>query len=310
MKLRWLVSALTVCLLAAAAKAQSPSPRPPGPAGAAPASKGEGAIRVEAVQYPAWLDRGGYSVPLTPGTVLHGADTLRTGSNARVRLKLSEGSTVKLGENARFIVEKVDDRGTFRGALRVLYGAFRFTTGALGLRQKRDIDIQVRTITAGIRGTDVWGKSTDARDLVCLLEGKITARADNHDAVVLDKPRDFYQRAREGEPQLGRVDEHQVQVWSKETEIEPGAAAGRQGGQWSVIASKFYDRRKALALSRELRARGYPADVRIEKGATEDVQRVEVRGLADEAAARAVMANIRDVPGLNIPSVEGPPAPR
>jgi hypothetical protein len=302
MKLRWLVTFASAFAFVAPVEARSASSQS--------SSREEGAIRVEAVQYPAWLDRGGYSVPLTPGTVLRGADTLRTGANARVQLKLSEGSTVKLGENARFIVEKVDDRGTFRGALRVLYGAFRFTTGALGLRQKRDVSIQVRTITAGIRGTDLWGKSTDARDLVCLLEGRITARADNREAVVLDKPRDFYQRARDGEPQLGRVDERQVEIWSKETEIEPGGAAGRQGGQWSVIASKFYDRRKALALSRELRARGYPSDVRVEQGATEEVQRVEVRGLADEAAARAVMAGIREVPGMNIPSIEGPRASR
>src|SRR4029078_1579350 len=43
---------------------------------------------VEAVQYPAWLERDGRSVPLTPGTVLHSNDQLRTGNNARVQLKL------------------------------------------------------------------------------------------------------------------------------------------------------------------------------------------------------------------------------
>src|ERR1700750_908895 len=129
------------------------------------AAHGE-AISVEAVQYPPWLDREGRSVPLTPGTALQAADTLRTGSNARVQLKLAEGSTVKLGENARFTVERVENRGVFRSALNVLFGAFRFTTRALGANRKRELDIRVRTITAGIRGTDLWGKSTDARDLV------------------------------------------------------------------------------------------------------------------------------------------------
>lgn len=259
-------------------------------------------MQVEAVQYPAWLDRGGYSVPLTPGTSLRESDTLRTGAHARVQLKLSEGSTVKLGENARFTVEKVESRGIFRSVMHVAYGAFRFTTSALGLGNKRQIDIRVRTITAGIRGTDVWGKSADARDLVCLLEGKISVQADQHEAVTLDQPRDFYQRPREGEPQVGRVDEEQVRIWSKETEIEPGGAAARRGGGWSVIASKFYNRADALALSRELRARGYPAEV----VAAGDVQRVQIQGLADEAAARAVMANIRDVRGVAIPSISEP----
>jgi hypothetical protein len=259
------------------------------------------------VQYPAWLDRGGYSVPLTPGTPLRESDTLRTGTNARVLLELSEGSTVKLGENARFTVEKVESRGIFRSVMHVAYGAFRFTTSALGIGRKRQIDIRVRTVTAGIRGTDVWGKSTDARDLVCLLDGKISVRADEREPVTLDRPRDFYQRARGGEPRLGRVDEEQVRIWSKETEIDGAGPSARMGGKWRVIASKFYNRNDALALSRELRSRGYPAEV----VAAGDVQRVEIPGLTDEAAARAVMANIRDVRGVAIPSISEPgPPPR
>jgi FecR-like protein len=265
------------------------------------------AIQVEAVQYPAWLERGGHAVPLTPGIALQSADTLRTGANARVQLKLAEGSTVKLGENARFTVERVENRGVFRSALNVLYGAFRFTTGALGARHKRELDIRVRTITAGIRGTDLWGKSTDARDLVCLLEGRVSARAEGREAVILDKPRDFYQRARDGEPQLGRVDEKQVREWSKETDIEAGAPAARVGGRWRVIASKFYGRNDALSFSRELRARGFPAEVSELEGG---VQRVEIRGLAGEAEARALMAMVRDVPGVNIPSIAEDPLGR
>jgi len=278
--------ALTCATLAAAALA-------------APARAAAQAIQVEAVQYPAWLDRGGHSVPLVPGTALQAADTLRTGANARVQLKLAEGSTVKLGENARFTVERVDNRGVFRSALNVLYGAFRFTTGALGARHKRELDIRVRTITAGIRGTDLWGKSSDARDLVCLLEGRVSARADGGEAVTLDKPLDFYQRPREGQPQLGRVDEKQVQEWAKETEIDAGGPAARQGGRWRVIASKFHGRNEALAFARELRARGFPAEVADAEG----MHRVDIRGLAGEAQARALMALVRSVPGSNIPSI-------
>lgn len=266
---------------------------------AAPATATAQAIQVEAVQYPAWLDRGGHSVPLTPGTALQASDTLRTGANARVQLKLAEGSTVKLGENARFTVERVENRGVFRSALNVLFGAFRFTTGALGANRKRELDIRVRTITAGIRGTDLWGKSSDARDLVCLLEGRVSARAEGGEAVTLDKPRDFYQRARDGQPQLGRVDEKQVQEWAKETEIAADGPAARQGGRWRVIASKFRTRNEALAFSRELRARGFPAEALESDG----VHRVDIRGLAGEPEARSLMAIVRDIPGSNIPSI-------
>ena len=298
MELRRIAGSIVACCVAAAyvapVVADAGRPRP---ADQVP-------FQVEAVQYPAWLDRGGYSVPLTPGTPLRESDTLRTGANARVQLKLSEGSTVKLGENARFTVEKVESRGIFRSVMHVAFGAFRFTTSALGIGRKREIDVRVRTITAGIRGTDVFAKSVDARDLVCLLDGKISVQADPREPVTLDQPRDFYQRARDGEPQRGRVDEKQVETWSRETEIESGGPSARMGGTWRVVASKFYNRNDALAVSRELRARGYPAEV-VSAG---DVQRVEIPGLSDEAAARAVMASIRTVPGVAIPSIsDGPP---
>src|SRR5215831_11750014 len=79
-------------------------------------------VKVEAVQYPALLGRDGMFVPLTPGTPLQAKDEVRTGGNARVLLRLAEGSSVKLGENARFQVENVEQKGVFRAALNVLAG--------------------------------------------------------------------------------------------------------------------------------------------------------------------------------------------
>jgi hypothetical protein len=285
---RWVGSTVTCALLSTAAYAQG--------------------VKVEAVQYPAWLERGGHSVPLTPGTTLQGSDALRTGANARVQLTLAEGSTVKLGENARFVVERVENRGVFKSAMQVVIGAFRFTTGALGIARKRDIEIKVRTVTAGIRGTDLWGKSTDARDLVCLLEGKISVGSEGNPTVTLDNPRDFYQRPRDGAPQVGKVDQKQIDEWSRETEIQPEAGAARVGGRWRVIASKFKGRDSALALSRELRARGYPAEVTLGEAGS---HQVEISHIAGEDQARALMSSLRTIPGVAIPSIaEGDPRRR
>jgi hypothetical protein len=283
-------SILTACLLFA-----------PGAAPAQPAV-------VEAVQYPAWLERGGRAVPLLPGTALQPRDQLRTGGNARVQLKLGEGSAVKLGENARFTVERVEDRGVFRAALLVVAGAFRFTTDRLAGNRKRDIAIKVRTVTAGVRGTDLWGKSTDERDLVCLLDGRITVGSDGHPEVTLDQPLAFYQRPRDGAPQVSKVDQKQIDEWAKETEIPTDGAAARVGGRWRVIAAKYESRDPALAMGRRLRAGGYPAEVTGPQGG---VYAVQIPGLAGESEARALMAGLRSLPGVAIPSVsEMPPKGR
>ncbi len=253
---------------------------------------------VEAVQYPAWLERGGNAVPLTPGTQLQAQDRLRTGTDARVQLRLGEGSTVKLGENARFVIETADDRGIFRAALAVLDGAFRFTTDALRKTQRRDVSIRVKNVTAGIRGTDLWGKSTDARDLVCLLEGKISVGSEGHPTVTLDTPLDFYQKPRDGAPQVAKVDAKQIEEWAQETEMT--GAAARIGGTWRVQAASVAERDDARALIRALRAGGYPA---VGVAAPDGAFKVQVTGLGGEAEARALMARIRDVKGVSLPEV-------
>ena len=130
---------------------------------------------VEAVQMPAWLDRAGLTVPVSPGVALQAGDTLRTGTGARLLLKLEEGSLVKLGENARFVIEKAQPKGgVFEAAFNVVNGAFRFTTQTLAKSTRRDVKIRVgQNATIGIRGTDLWGRGRDDKDIVCLIEGKI-----------------------------------------------------------------------------------------------------------------------------------------
>lgn len=261
-----------------------------------------GPTTVEAVQYPAWLERGGSAVPLTPGTTLQADDKLRTGANARVQLKVGEGSTVKLGENAQFVIERVEDRGVFRAALSVITGAFRFTTDAFRKGQRRDIAIHVKNVTAGIRGTDLWGKSTGERDLVCLLEGKISVGAEGHPTVTLDQPLDFYQKPRDGDPIVAKVDQKQVDIWSRETEISKDGPAGRAGGRWRVTAAEFQSRDEALAMNRLLRANGYPSEV----GKRGERVTVVVAGISGEAEARSLAGNLKRVPGVTEPTIQGP----
>jgi len=253
---------------------------------------------VEAVQYPAWLERGGATVPLTPGTRLQPKDELRTGGNARVRVKMGEGSAVKLGENARFVIEAAEDRNVFSAGLAVLAGAFRFTTDALSKRQ-REVSIQAKSVTVGIRGTDLWGKSTGERDLVCLLEGKITVGAQGHPQVTLDQPLDFYQKPRDAAPSVAKVDPKQLEEWAKETELSPDGAAASAQGRWRVVAAVKPTRDAALALGRRLRAAGYPAEI-FQKDKYFGVQ---VTRLAGEKEARSLMSAIRGIEGVELPTV-------
>src|SRR5512132_3195359 len=86
------MAAGALALAAGTALAQTASGRTARSAPAAP-----GAL-VEGVQMPAWVERGNETIPLTPGMALRDRDRVRTGDNARILLRMAEGSAVKLGE--------------------------------------------------------------------------------------------------------------------------------------------------------------------------------------------------------------------
>jgi len=170
------------------------------------------AAMVEGVQMPAWLERavtGGIRrIPLAPGMELRGGDEVRTGAGSRLYIKLAEGSLVKLGENAslRLIDLQPDRGGFFKAALHVLEGAFRFTTDVLAKERRREVSIRIATVTTGIRGTDLWGKSMAERQVVCLIEGKIEVGAEGEAPVTMDQERQFYRRDKGQTMPLGFVE--------------------------------------------------------------------------------------------------------
>jgi len=191
---------------------------------------------VESVQMPAWVERAGKQRPASPGTELIATDTLRTGAGARLYIKLAEGSTVKLGENASLqLLDLVPERGgLFRATLNVIAGAFRFTTEAVAKPRPRDVKLRISTVTAGIRGTDLWGRSVRDNEIVCLIEGAIEVGAESEKPVRMDQPRQFYQRDKGRTQPLSVITPEKLAELARETEIETGKGAARRGGKWKV----------------------------------------------------------------------------
>jgi hypothetical protein len=273
------------------------------PAAAAPAAV------VEGVQMPAWAERtvaGGIRrIPLAPGMELRGGDEVKTGAGSRAYLKLAEGSLIKLGENASLrILELAPDRGGFfRAALHVLEGAFRFTTDVLARERRRDVTIRVATVTAGIRGTDLWGKSAGERQIVCLIDGKVEVGAEGEAPVTMDQPRQFYQRDKGQTAPVGFVEPEKLAQWAGETEIADGQGAARQGGKWRVTLASPRTQREALEIYGALRTAGYAAEIHPAKAGDKHVYHVRLARLPTKADAEALAAQLRGLHGVTDPHV-------
>lgn len=223
-------------------------------------------LTVEGVVSPAWVERAGKREPLTVGMQLSDKDRVITGERARVMLRMSEGSAVKLGENATLALDglsekkSADNTTLVSASLDVAKGAFRFTTGVFGNpRATRDVKVKLGTITAGVRGTDLWGRSLSAEDLVCLLEGRISVRHEKQD-FVMNEPLQFFIAPRNEKPKpVGKVPQKQIDEWSRETEIIEGQGATRAGGALRVELMRTADANAARALEARLKVAGYPA---------------------------------------------------
>ena len=259
---------------------------------------------VEGVQMPAWVERSGRTSPVAAGMALQPGDQVRTGAGSRLLIKLSEGSLVKLGENGTLrIAEMAPSQDIFKAALRVFEGAFRFTTDLAAKQRRRDVSITVATVTAGIRGTDLWGRSRDERQIVCLIEGRIEVGAEGEQPVTMDQSRQFYVRDKGKTQPLSFVEPQQLNEWAKETEIERGKGAARRGGKWSVQLVSADTQRDALTVYDAVRKAGYPAQIDSIKEGDKRSYNVRIRNLPSKAEAAALADQLRGKHGVTEPKV-------
>lgn len=261
---------------------------------------------IDGVQLPAWRERDGARAPLVPGMELRAGDRILTGKDARVLVKLAEGSVVKLGENGRLVLaEARPAKDLFKAALQVLEGAFRFTTDLASRTRKREVTVRVEQVTIGLRGTDFWGRARDDRQIVCLIEGAIDVGADGEQALRLDKPLQFYQRDKGKTQPLGMVDPQQIAQWSRETDIEAGKGAARRGGRFALELASLESQSGAGAISRQLQEAGYPAQVAQRKVADKVTYTVRIRQLPSREEAEALASRLKGKFGVKDPKVTG-----
>jgi hypothetical protein len=256
---------------------------------------------VDSVQMPAWVERAGKEMPAAAGMELIATDTIRTGAGARIYIKVAEGSTIKLGENAKLrLLDLVPQRGgLFKGVIDVLSGAFRFTTEAIARPRPRDFKLRVSTVTIGIRGTDLWGRSTPQDEIVCLIEGRIEIGAADEKPLVMDQVRQFYEREKGKTKPLSVISQERLAELAKETDIQPGGGAARRGGKWKVMLAPAASKAAADALLEKLHAAGYAAEAK----AQGKRYVVQIARLPSKAEAEALAAKLRGQHGVSEPKV-------
>jgi hypothetical protein len=174
--------------------------------------------------------------------------------------------------------------------MRLFDGFFRFVTGAAAkVVAQRQISVQVRTATIGIRGTDFWTMTDAEHDAACLFEGRIALDTRDQGAFELAQPTAFWARFfdKPVEP-VGQATPVQLSRFLASTEAQAGQGVAVLEGRWQVVAFRSKDSRQALQMASRLRAEGYPAQLLTHQGEHE----VLIRQLASEADAKALQTKL------------------
>lgn len=268
----------------------------------------QSSAEVYGAQMPAWVERAGQRIPVRAGMPLEQADVLETGVRGRMQVQLGEGSLLKVGELAHIALAQLQPAGAqdgvFKGLLEVVKGAFRLTTSALSHARQRDISVRVSSLTIGIRGTDIWGRTNDEADTVCLIEGSINVAHASGASVAMDQPLSFISAPHHAAPKpVSAVDPEKLKKWAAETELQPGAGVIVPSGGWVVQLASYPDAVGAEAVQQQLRQAGYPADVAPAQLNGKTYHRVRVAGFDTQADARAFARAIQGKFGVRNPWV-------
>jgi hypothetical protein len=244
-------------------------------------------MSVNSLNYPVWVERGSENLPLAPGDRLLDGDVVHTGAAGRVWLEVEDGSVIKLGQDTRFTIDRAgfreaDNATVFEAAFNVLKGAFRFTSRFFTTQQpaRHEVDFKVGAITAGIRGTDVWGRSAVQEDFVALLEGRIEVASAGQDPVVMDRAMTLYRKAN-GKPAdpVTVVDAAIVEGLASETELDASAGIARTGGIYSLVLQSYSVPGLAEKALKRFRDAGYAVQARVVEVDGISFTRVQLGGL-------------------------------
>ena len=261
---------------------------------------------VEAIQLPAWVERNGQRRAAEPGVQLRATDKAITAGNARMLLRMSDRSMIKLGENTEFLIETLAVRqpqaagpSELSATLRLVTGVFRYATdySSKALGNKRELNLKMATATVGIRGTDFWSMTDAAHDAVCMFEGKVEVVRDAKPGVVLDKPGAFWAVfTGEAEKPAGQATPDQLAKFIGQAEMQPGKGIVLQGGRWRTVAGMLPSGVQANALRTSLQTAGYPAEVLAKDGKFE----VRINQLATREDAETVLRQLQANTALGV----------
>lgn len=277
------------------------------------ASEPQAYAYVSALQPPAWLEESGQRTALSASSPIIPGRVYSTGKEGRLQIVMADGSIVKLGENSRFELPRLDmmQRGNdsvLKGAFKVSRGAFRYTAQGSQFVRRRELDIYLGSaLTIGIGNPDFLGQSDSTQDSLCLLKGKINIRNLQLPMLLVEQANSLYV-APKGQPPapIASASAGQLKAWISQTELDDSRPSLQSNGAYSVLLAVYLDEPHARAIVADIDQKGYPAILKSDKRGDTPIFRVVIEGLSNAQSAAAYAEALKKPLYLKNPRVLAP----
>ncbi len=271
-----------------------------------------GAITITSLTYPAWLVRNHEITALFPGQTLRDADLVRSGDHrGRILIELPDGSQVRLGGSARFLVESsslssVDGNHPNEISVRLLRGSFRFTSSSLIGAEGGDWDgarpqvmLKIGKMIAQTVNSDILIRRNDVEDRIGLIDGVVEVLSADESKVTLDEPGEVLLKPF-GQPLLPISDANVEKLvqWQTESELSKNLGLASTSGPWQIALVSFNQETNIAARLADFNGKGFAArHVSVDQGGKR-IHRIVLPGFVTFAAANKALFKISQQMGI------------
>lgn len=243
------------------------APARPAAAPAAPlilSAKPRIVAKVETVQFPVWVERGGVKAAMKAGWAIYTSDKITLGAEGRLVLGVvGEGRMQVAGGSEIWMTPAYEATGGPEPSLLTLKrGAFRFSApmvrqGLPGLL----LEIG-QGISANVMGGNLFAKADGDEDLLALMDGWVQVSGDKLNPGSM-RSNDTFLRV----PRVGRANPvaatggSRMANWLSGTELAKGRPMLDAAGTWDVSLNSGYNLKLLETMACRIQNRGYPTEI-------------------------------------------------
>ena len=229
-----------------------------------PSDKPRIVAKVESVQFPAWVERGGVKAAIKAGWAIYTSDRITVGAEGRLTLGIvGEGKMNIAGGSDIAMTQAYEATGGPEPSILTLNRG-SFTLSAPMVRSGLPgLPMQIGNgILATILGGNIFVKADGEEDLVALMDGYVQIAGTKLNPGSMKQPNTYLRVPRVGRANpVAEASGDRIARWLSGTQPVQGRPQLDAAGTWDVSLNSGYNLKLLETMACRIQNRGYPSEI-------------------------------------------------